>query len=443
MIDLNIFWHAFQLLVFLGLSMVFLLKVFGGSLSVSKKVFWIRLCVHFILITLIVCITFTEISPYPNKKAGALLILLFTIIFYKTVTQKKIIFLLFVLFVLLNVQMNSFFLANATLRFHHFPEFIAYEYSNLLLAATLYCILIFLVVYLSLSGYYKRIVEENIIMKHTEFLFCLPALFFVTISVLVNSLYESASDIDKELFLPLILLNIFALASYYVTLRSIVDNYDASLEREQLTIAQNQLSLWETQYKGLQNKIDSDARVRHDWRQHIITIMGYVQNKDMTGLEEYLSEYKEKYLLPDTTSVCDILPLNMLFQYYKRKAEETDVRLLITPVRFDKCWIPVTDLAVLFGNLLENALEACGKLPDGPRYIHLRILRTADRISLLCENTYDGTVSRFTDRMMSEKKNGGIGILSIEGIVEKYGGRMKICSEGQIFKLYAFLQDNP
>lgn len=367
--------------------------------------------------------------------------MLLSFLVYRTCTRKKFIFLFFLLFILLNVQVNALLLARATLDFHILPQISSYEHGDYLLLSSVYCLLIFAVVYFSLAPYYKRIVDDNIIMEHTRVFFCLPLLFFIILYVLGKTILTIFFKMPKELFLPLILLNIFALFSYYAALKSIIANYDASREHEKLYAAENQLALWKTQYNNLQSKIDSDARIRHDWRQHIITIMGYVENKDLPGLENYLVDYKDKYLLPDSEAVCDIPSLNMLFQYYQHEAKEKGILFTIHNVLLKECGISDPELTVLFGNLLENAIEACEKVTDDSKYICFKAIRKDNKIILLCENSFDGLLNKNKNKITSRKDTGGIGVSSIEGIVEKYHGQMKIETADRVFKIYAYLID--
>lgn len=439
MFNLNILWHVFQLLIFIGLSMYFLIKVFADSIHIKKLEFWLKLAAHITSLTVIVCLFMTEISPCQNYQLGSILIFTFTYIFYRSVTRKKVIFLFFVLFALINIQINSMILAWATVDYHILPPIIDYKYGDFMLLSSIYCILMFSVVYLFLCEPFKRIVDKDIVMKSTKFFFFQPALFFLTTCILARQI-DKTTGITREFLLPLVLLNIFSIFAYYVTLRAIVDNYDASLERERLLAATNQLKVWEAQYETLHNKIDADTRARHDWRQHIITIMGYAEAKDLDGLDGYLSEYKEKYLFPDKPPVCDIHSLNMLFQYYQRRAGELNITLTISPIVFDECPILVTDLTILFGNLLENAIEACEKLMCKEKYINLKLIKKPGRISFLCENPIEAKPVFPEGRIISTKEDGGIGLSSIQGIIEKYNGQLRINPTDQIFRIYAFMQ---
>ena len=106
-----------------------------------------------------------------------------------------------------------------------------------------------------------------------------------------------------------------------------------------------------------------------------------------------------------------------------------------------ECNISISELTILFGNLLENAIEACGKIPVSERYIRLKIVQKEHKLVMSCENSFDGLVLRSADGIKSRKKGGGLGISSIQGIVEKYHGQIRLEDGDGVFRVYAYLQD--
>lgn len=442
MMNINILWHIFQLIIFIWYSAFFAYRVFEEHLKVSKKDYWIRVAVYTVALTIDVCLFLTELSPWQNLRlVGMLLVFLFTLAVYKSFTDKKLIFLLFVLFILVNVQLVSLLLSQATLEFHILPVMFAYENGDFLFWSAIYGSISFWIIYSSLVKFYKRTVDEDIVLAQTKQFFWLPFLFFVIIEIIYHTTFKDSPEIRKDMFLPLVLLNVFAFTAYYAALKSMNDNFDATMEREKLLEAESRLNLWETQYESLQGKVAADAKARHDWRQHIITIMGFVEKKDLNGLDRYLSDYKAKYLIEDMAPVCDIPALNMLFQYYQRQAKERGITLSIGGAAFEDSLISVSELTILFGNLLENAIEACERVTGDEKYITLKIVKDKNKIILLCENSFDGYIQRRGDTIKSRKSEGGIGLTSVQDIVEKYNGYLKIKTERNIFEVYAYLQD--
>ena len=79
------------------------------------------------------------------------------------------------------------------------------------------------------------------------------------------------------------------------------------------------------------------------------------------------------------------------------------------------------DLAVLFGNLLENALTAC--MQEASPRIVVRIAADAHTLCAAVDNTFTGAVRRTTGGFLSTKHAGlGLGTASVRSIAEKYHG---------------------
>lgn len=96
------------------------------------------------------------------------------------------------------------------------------------------------------------------------------------------------------------------------------------------------------------------------------------------------------------------------------------------------------DLYTLFGNALDNAIEANEKLPSDERYIDLQVRLKAGLIFIVFSNRYAGELN-LTDSLpqTSKEHNGyhGFGLRSIRTIAEKYGGFMTVSAENRVFSL--------
>lgn len=105
-------------------------------------------------------------------------------------------------------------------------------------------------------------------------------------------------------------------------------------------------------------------------------------------------------------------------------------------------FIEGTDLCVILGNLLDNALEATEKIPiEEKPWITLSIKLTKEVLLICTENPYAGEVK--TDghgKLFSSKKGEhGIGLISIEKTASKYGGEVTTSHEKGIFRISVIL----
>lgn len=96
------------------------------------------------------------------------------------------------------------------------------------------------------------------------------------------------------------------------------------------------------------------------------------------------------------------------------------------------------DVYALFGNLLDNAIEAVKDFDGGAKTIGLTVRTRGEMVSVNVYNAYSGDVL-FKDGLPQTKKRDvrhhGFGMKSIRYIVEKYHGQLRIKAEDGIFDL--------
>ena len=96
------------------------------------------------------------------------------------------------------------------------------------------------------------------------------------------------------------------------------------------------------------------------------------------------------------------------------------------------------DVYSLFGNILDNAIEATLHLAKEKRLIGLNVRSVNNLLYIHAENCFEGKLQFKNGSLMTTKKNineHGFGILSIKRIAEKYGGETTIYSEDGIFNI--------
>ena len=117
-----------------------------------------------------------------------------------------------------------------------------------------------------------------------------------------------------------------------------------------------------------------------------------------------------------------------------------DIRLncLIESNRLD--FMREGDLYALFGNMLDNAIEAASGITDKDRRcVSLNVRNVGKMISISTENYFLGEVDFDADGLPRTSKSAeeghGFGMLSIKGVVVKYGGTVSAVTNDNIFRL--------
>lgn len=176
-------------------------------------------------------------------------------------------------------------------------------------------------------------------------------------------------------------------------------------------------------YKMLEEQYRQAERLRHDMKNHIIALSGLLESKDYRKMAEYLDTMEHNGNLSGgemtgSTAVDAILYQKGTYAEQNNIPWECDVTIP------KACGINEFDLCVLFGNLLDNAIEACERMQDiEARFIN--IMANAVKGCFLLE------IKNSTHKENPEKH--GIGLLNIDDVVRNYNGVMDIEVKDGVF----------
>ena len=185
--------------------------------------------------------------------------------------------------------------------------------------------------------------------------------------------------------------------------------------------------------------MDELRRQRHDLRHQLTAIQG-LAGPDNGPLRQYLDGLLNAIpAVPQT--YCENQTVNAVVSHYaalcRERRVEADIHLSV-PARTEQS----TDgeLCVIFGNLMENALEACGRMAGGRRFLHLRSTVHLGTLTITMDNSFDGQVTRENGTFRSSKRDDfGVGLSSIQAVARKRGGDARFEADGQVFRSSVYL----
>lgn len=118
----------------------------------------------------------------------------------------------------------------------------------------------------------------------------------------------------------------------------------------------------------------------------------------------------------------------------QRNSIELNLMVDATKLSFMKS----TDIYILFGNLLDNAINAVSKLDDlKKRVIYVRIFEKSGMLIIGLENMHTEKLVQkegLYETTHSNKDNHGFGLKGISDVVKKYGGVIDMPSDECVFK---------
>lgn len=146
---------------------------------------------------------------------------------------------------------------------------------------------------------------------------------------------------------------------------------------------------------GLECMIDESRSIRHDYKNILATMSGYLQEDDYTGLKKYFeNNIRDFYVSADKSgkiwsALADVQPMELKGFLYEKALRASSMQVDFQVVIEQGAVIRYPDMENLirvFGNLLDNAIEAAADSED--KYIILHILKKESSVFFIIYNTF-------------------------------------------------------
>lgn len=240
----------------------------------------------------------------------------------------------------------------------------------------------------------------------------LPMALFSSVSLIVLSLLTGGSFFSGSL------VNLTWLSAAFLIITSA---FLVIYKMVRLLGGQNEMRHAFNLYDCLQSELDAEKdyvekamRIQHDIRHHNSLLMEYLEDGDSEGAKSYLRQYQNSLVQESPRHYCENRPVNALTRILVRRAASAGFSVGLDIMLPDTLPLAPIELAVIFGNLYENALQSCERAGGG--FVLVHSLCANRRLLLEIRNTM---AARVPNGPFSAR---GLGLGSVEAIVEKYGG---------------------
>lgn len=211
---------------------------------------------------------------------------------------------------------------------------------------------------------------------------------------------------------------------------------------------ENELKKLQAQYQYYEERLKDEERVRriyHDMKNHLLVLRSRMEQPGMNekdeerletekmigSLQKQISDY-ENYIQTGN-SFLDIIIRD------KAKAARDSGIDFHTEIDFSMgSFMDGLDISTIFGNALDNALEACRNVPEEEKFITVKAGVKNRFLVIRVENSApeesDGTHTTKEDTFLH-----GFGLKNIRRAVEKYGGDFAVRSGDKVFSVTALV----
>lgn len=223
------------------------------------------------------------------------------------------------------------------------------------------------------------------------------------------------------------------------------------MERQKNLVREEQLKQLKERFEKVDAFYGDIRRLRHEMRNHMMNIKGLITREQYGEVETYMEELDAAVQKLDFTystgnPVCDVI-INEKYM----EARRFRIAMEVTFVWQETENISVFDFGILLSNLLDNAIEACRKVSEEKRFIHLSLKRRAPFLLLEVKNPYDGSLvwdeqrklplsTKNSDGGQETLAEHGLGLKNVEQIADQYFGGIQIEADEGVFCITVMLQ---
>ena len=223
-----------------------------------------------------------------------------------------------------------------------------------------------------------------------------------------------------------ILFSALCVVRLFLIRRTLYNMIDRRIERFQS-------ELIEKQVREIQNMYRQVRGWRHDYRNHINNMKIQLSEGNYDKLSDYLNELADDLDTVDTVIKTGNVMADAILNSKLNVAEQMNIKLNVKANVPDKLPMSDVELCSMLGNILDNAVEACGTLPEEERFMRVYIGKLKGQLYLSVQNSA-GKVRKSKNTYLSTKEGEhGYGLFRIDRVAKRYGGYVNRQNEEGVF----------
>lgn len=267
--------------------------------------------------------------------------------------------------------------------------------------------------------------------------FTIPPIYYIAFTIILfGTLYLFLVSLaNSEITMYNLIISGFILILVNVTMIVIDEKiYTSILVENEKNILKQQNIAYEKQAEIINQSTESIRALKHDMKNHLITM----SNIYVKGKKEELEPYIEKILEEmgkEIFSQSNNFVIDSIINFKLRQMEDMGVDIKLDVNAPHNINISAYDMTVILGNLLDNAITAMEKVER--KIFDLSISCSKGNMIILMENSFNGILVIENGKLKTTKSeaNHGIGLENIEKSLKRYGGEIRTAPIGNKFSV--------
>lgn len=347
--------------------------------------------------------------------------------YYSKSIKKSILSAFSIYFILMGIEMAVVLLTG----YINFPVFTVNYYSSIfgILAIRFMSYTVYLII-----NNYKNIKKGTTIP--TLYWGCIIVMPFASLYILL--LLFVAKGVNIASIIVSIMLLILANFSTFYLYDNITLMYEEIIEKAHLS---SQIRYYNMQLELMQTSMRAIRSVKHDLVNHLSTISVLIDEGDNRQASEHIEKLTQACGEKREYAKSGNIVIDSIINFKLNEAEQENINVNVGLNIPEKLPLTSFDVAVILGNILDNAIYATKKLDDN-RSIELQIYLSKGRLIIKSTNTFTGQLKYENNEIITSKEdkiNHGLGLKNIKNTIKNYNGSLDIRVNGDRFTITILL----
>lgn len=223
------------------------------------------------------------------------------------------------------------------------------------------------------------------------------------------------------------------LTDYMVFL--MMENYtDMAEKRHEEEMLLSEISYQDEYYKDMERYQEEIQNIKHDMKNRLGTLYDAAGEGDSSMMMAALEEMLDEISLAEDIIYSANPVLNSILKIKVAKAKENGIDIRVHAFIPQKVSVEIGDMGVLYGNLLDNAIEACCFVKQERRFIEFDTKYQEGNLFVLIKNSKTGKENKEMATTKKDKRKHGRGVRAVQRVAEKYDGNLILKDWGDVFE---------
>ena len=213
-----------------------------------------------------------------------------------------------------------------------------------------------------------------------------------------------------------------------------IGTYFFTKKQDEKWLFEFQDSILKKQRDEVENVYNTMRGWRHDYHNHMQTIKAYLAMNQIGEIQNYLDHLEEDLDSIDIAIRTGNVSVNAILSSKISIAKKHNINVNCKATVPANLKISDVHLCAIIGNLLDNAIEACEKVPPQNRFIRVYIGLFKEQLYISVTNSTEATRrKKLTELITTKKGEHGLGLRRVDKIVEQYDGYINRKNEPGVF----------